>query len=192
MTADPTNPRPQSAQTREPDEHIDKHDDHDVVGLHAPIVRELAEPKDGYEPIPIWFAGIFGVIVFWSGFYAATYSGNFSLDRLEGDFRPLGKPVEKKAARSRRARRASLRRARLRLLSSSHRQRRPRPISPVERLRMGRRPARSDRSHSFAWTSRPRQSRRLHVQRQHAQFRCKDERRADRGRPYLHSSRMGE
>ena len=95
MTAD-LNPNPASG-VIEPDEHIDKNDEHDVAGLHAPIIRERSEPKDGYEPIPSWLAGIFGVIVFWAGFYTANYSGNFSLDRLDGDFRPMGQPVEKKA-----------------------------------------------------------------------------------------------
>lgn len=97
MTADPNRPDATPRRPREPDEHIDKHDDYDVAGLHAPIVRERAEPKDGYEPIPSWLAGAFGVVVFWCGFYTAEYSGDFSVDRLDGDFRPLGRPVEKKA-----------------------------------------------------------------------------------------------
>jgi mono/diheme cytochrome c family protein len=71
------------------------HDDHwagpheteeriDVQSLHSPIMREQNEPRDGFEPIPIWMAGVFGTLLFWGGFYASKYSGDFQT--LEGRY----------------------------------------------------------------------------------------------------------
>ena len=56
---------------------------YDVQGLHAPIMREKADPRDGYEPIPTWMAGIFGVVVFAGGMYLQRYSGDFRADIYE-------------------------------------------------------------------------------------------------------------
>ncbi len=51
---------------------------HDVQEMHAPIMREKADPRDGFEPVPLWLTLIFGGIVFWAGYYLASYSGNFN------------------------------------------------------------------------------------------------------------------
>ena len=52
----------------------------DVHYLHAPIMREQAEPRDGFEPIPMWLTVFYGLIVFWGGYYLASYSGGFQPD----------------------------------------------------------------------------------------------------------------
>jgi mono/diheme cytochrome c family protein len=71
----------------------------DVQGMHAPILREQAEPREGFEPInPAWTI-VFGIIVFGSGFYLATYSGDFRGDvfnenRVEGKADEAAKPVD--------------------------------------------------------------------------------------------------
>lgn len=56
----------------------------DVERLHAPIMREKSEPRDGYEPVPLWLVAVFGVLLFWGGWYLASYSGNFSANILDG------------------------------------------------------------------------------------------------------------
>jgi mono/diheme cytochrome c family protein len=66
-------------------------DDIDIQGMHAPILREQAEPREGFEPInPAWTI-VFGLIVFGSGYYLATYSGDFRGD-VYNENRVEGKP----------------------------------------------------------------------------------------------------
>jgi mono/diheme cytochrome c family protein len=71
----------------------------DIQQMHAPILREQAEPREGFEPInPSWTI-VFGVIVFGSGFYLATYSGDFRGDvynenRVAGAAEQAAKPVD--------------------------------------------------------------------------------------------------
>jgi mono/diheme cytochrome c family protein len=55
----------------------------DIAKLHAPILRERAEPRDGYEPVPFWLIGLFGVLLFWGGWYLAEFSGGFRADVLD-------------------------------------------------------------------------------------------------------------
>jgi mono/diheme cytochrome c family protein len=55
----------------------------DVGNLHAPIMREKLDPRDGFEPVPIWLVAIFGAFLFWGGWYLATYSGGWRADVLE-------------------------------------------------------------------------------------------------------------
>lgn len=55
----------------------------DIAKLHAPILRERAEPRDGYEPVPFWLIILFGVLLFWGGWYLAEYSGGFRSDVLD-------------------------------------------------------------------------------------------------------------
>ncbi len=55
----------------------------DVSAMHSPIMRENRDPKDGYEPIPLWLVSLFGILVFWGGWYLATYSGGFRSDVLD-------------------------------------------------------------------------------------------------------------
>ena len=69
---------------------------HDVQGLHAPIMREKADPRDGYEPIPTWTAGVFGIIVFMGGIYIDRFCGDFRSDVYE-ERRPAIGALAKKA-----------------------------------------------------------------------------------------------
>lgn len=55
----------------------------DVMALHDPIMREKRDPRDGYEPVPLWLAAAFGALLFWGGWYLATYSGGFRSDVLD-------------------------------------------------------------------------------------------------------------
>jgi mono/diheme cytochrome c family protein len=68
--------QPVSEAPRQPDSE----ETHNVQELHAPILREQAEPRDGLEPIPSWLTLVFGAIVFWGGFYLASYNGGFLSD----------------------------------------------------------------------------------------------------------------
>jgi mono/diheme cytochrome c family protein len=57
-------------------------DEVDIQRMHAPILREKDEPREGFEPIqPVWTIA-FGLIVFISGYYLAMYSGDFRGDVL--------------------------------------------------------------------------------------------------------------
>jgi len=51
-----------------------------VSEVHGSILRERAEPCDGYEPIPLWLITLFFGIVFWAGLYLAYFSGGFRPD----------------------------------------------------------------------------------------------------------------
>jgi mono/diheme cytochrome c family protein len=55
----------------------------DVAKLHAPILRERAEPRDGYEPVPLWLIILFSVLLFWGGWYLAEFGGGFRADVLD-------------------------------------------------------------------------------------------------------------
>jgi mono/diheme cytochrome c family protein len=55
----------------------------DVGKLHEPIMREKREPRDGYEPVPLWLVGICFALIFWGGWYLAWYSGGFRGDVLD-------------------------------------------------------------------------------------------------------------
>lgn len=49
----------------------------DVRNVHGAILREKGDPRDGYEPIPLWLVSLFMALVFWGGAYLAFYSGGF-------------------------------------------------------------------------------------------------------------------
>ena len=46
-------------------------------------MREKREPRDGYEPVPIWLICVFFALIFWGGWYLAWYSGGFRKDVLD-------------------------------------------------------------------------------------------------------------
>jgi mono/diheme cytochrome c family protein len=56
-----------------------------IVNIHASILREREEPRDGYEPIPLWLITVFFAVIFWAGIYLAYYSGGFSKDVYNPD-----------------------------------------------------------------------------------------------------------
>lgn len=51
-----------------------------VRDVHGAILREKDDPRDGYEPIPLWLVSAFMALVFWAGAYLSFYSGGFQAD----------------------------------------------------------------------------------------------------------------
>ncbi len=70
----------------------------DIHYLHAPIMREQAEPQDGREPVPLWLTVFYGVVVFWSGYYLATYSAGFRPDVYDEKSMRFGQASDGKQA----------------------------------------------------------------------------------------------
>jgi len=52
-------------------------DELNVRDVHGAILREKDDPRDGYEPIPLWMVSFFMALVFWGGAYLAFNSGGF-------------------------------------------------------------------------------------------------------------------
>ncbi|MHC4847848.1 MAG: c-type cytochrome [Planctomycetota bacterium] len=50
----------------------------DVQELHGPILRERGDPREGYEPVPMWFTALCGALVFWAGWYMSEFGGGGS------------------------------------------------------------------------------------------------------------------
>lgn len=65
-----------------PSEDLERptHEDHGVIRLHEPIARELEEPRDGFEPTPMWWVFVVMALLGWGGWYLGTYSGNWRAD----------------------------------------------------------------------------------------------------------------
>jgi len=62
---------------------LDIGENHNVLDLHAAILREQAEPRDGFEPIPAWLTFVFGAIIFWGGYYLASFNGGFRVTEYD-------------------------------------------------------------------------------------------------------------
>lgn len=79
MTDPNHNPTPPDGDRPEPDDasFTRESDQIDVGDVHAPIMRELAEPRDGYEPVPIWLIFVFFALIGWGGAYLMYFSGGF-------------------------------------------------------------------------------------------------------------------
>lgn len=54
-----------------------------VIDLHEPIYREMAEPRDGYEPMPTWLVFLCLAIMGFGGWYLGTFSGGFLPDAYD-------------------------------------------------------------------------------------------------------------
>lgn len=54
--------------------------DMNVVKVHGSILREQAEPRDGYEPISLWLITFCFGLIFWGGMYLVMHSGGFRAD----------------------------------------------------------------------------------------------------------------
>ena len=63
-----------------------------VQGMHAMLMREHAEPRDGFEPVPFWVAAVCGGLLMWGGFYAGTNSADFRADVFD-ELNPVALPV---------------------------------------------------------------------------------------------------
>jgi len=53
----------------------------DVIPLHRAVMREMAEPRDGLEPVPVWLILGFLSLAGWAGYYIAMNSGGFAPDQ---------------------------------------------------------------------------------------------------------------
>jgi mono/diheme cytochrome c family protein len=61
---------------------LDRHEGESgaVVDIHEPIYREQAEPRDGYEPVPLWLMFAALTLMGFGGWYLGMYSGGFRAD----------------------------------------------------------------------------------------------------------------
>lgn len=72
-----------------------------VIDLHEPIYREMAEPRDGYEPMPTWLVFLCLAIMGFGGWYLGMYSGGFRPDAYdETGWRSSGAATAATAAES--------------------------------------------------------------------------------------------
>ncbi|MEM8883276.1 MAG: cytochrome c [Planctomycetota bacterium] len=62
---------------------------HDVASLHGAILRERIDPREGYEPVPMWFNMLCGALLMWGGWYIAEFSGGGQANVL--DPRPIAR-----------------------------------------------------------------------------------------------------
>ena len=56
----------------------------DVQQIHGPIYREKAEPRDGYQPIPMWLLLPVFALLLWGGWYLGAHSWDFRPDQYDG------------------------------------------------------------------------------------------------------------
>jgi mono/diheme cytochrome c family protein len=49
-----------------------------LTNVHMQLLREKPEPTEGFSPIPIFILFVFSAVIFVSGIYMGTKSGNFS------------------------------------------------------------------------------------------------------------------
>ena len=49
----------------------------DIHVMHSAVMREMADPTDGFEPTPVWLLLLYFVIAASAGWYLALYSGAF-------------------------------------------------------------------------------------------------------------------
>ena len=62
-----------------------------VNRMHDTVMREHAEPRDGFEPVPMWVSLIFGGLLFWGGLYIGSNSADFRRDVYDrSDLRMAG------------------------------------------------------------------------------------------------------
>jgi mono/diheme cytochrome c family protein len=78
-----SSPKPKTAAELAAEDNFTKADlgeGMNVAMVHDSILREQADPRDGFEPIPLWLVTIIMAIVFWAGLYLAYNSGGFQSD----------------------------------------------------------------------------------------------------------------
>jgi mono/diheme cytochrome c family protein len=65
-----------------------------VNRMHDTVMREHAEPRDGFEPVPVWVSFLFGGLLFWGGLYIGSNSADFRRDVFDRtDLRQLNSGV---------------------------------------------------------------------------------------------------
>ena len=71
--------------------------DTDMQDIHAQLMREKEEPREGFSPIPIFLLFAFAALCFWGGVYLVEHSGGYRWDAYSPDFNPYAdapKPIE--------------------------------------------------------------------------------------------------
>jgi len=66
-----------------------------VQSMHGILMREHAEPRDGFEPVPFWVMVVFGALLMWGGYTLGSNSADFRRDVYDTDERKFsGLPVD--------------------------------------------------------------------------------------------------
>lgn len=63
--------------------HGDRGETNDVMDIHAAILREKPEPKEGFEPLNLWMVVMIAGLLFFAGSYLTRYSGGFKPDHFD-------------------------------------------------------------------------------------------------------------
>jgi mono/diheme cytochrome c family protein len=64
-----------------------------VQALHGVLMREHAEPRDGFEPVPFWVAVVCGGLLAWGGYYIGAYTADFRSDVFDrSDLKDVAPP----------------------------------------------------------------------------------------------------
>ena len=63
-----------------------------VQQLHRRVIQEEIEPRDGFEPIPVWLLLVFGALLMWGGYYVGVNSGDFRADVYDRADPPIVAP----------------------------------------------------------------------------------------------------
>ena len=61
---------------------LDQGEHVDVADIHAAVIREKPEPKEGFEPLNLWIVAGIASLLFWGGSYLTAYSGRFEADEF--------------------------------------------------------------------------------------------------------------
>jgi mono/diheme cytochrome c family protein len=68
--------------------------DKEMHKVHAQLMREKAEPTEGFPPTPIYILFIFAITTFWGGWYMAQNNKDFRADVFDPEFQVGGPPPE--------------------------------------------------------------------------------------------------
>jgi len=71
--------------------------DPEMQRVHAQLMREKEEPREGFPPVPIFLLFLFAIVVFICGIYMGERSGGFRWDIYDPNFDPALLSVERAA-----------------------------------------------------------------------------------------------
>jgi len=71
--------------------------DPEMQRVHAQLMREKEEPREGFPPVPIFLLFLFAIVVFICGIYMGERSGGFRWDVYDPNFDPALLSVERAA-----------------------------------------------------------------------------------------------
>ncbi len=92
MSDKPDKPSPDMKGSHEALEKAAMQDDQ-MQSVHAQLMREKEEPREGFSPVPIFLLFVFGALCFWAGVYFVHNSGDFRWDAYSPDFKADAGPV---------------------------------------------------------------------------------------------------